>query len=66
MIYAVIIGIVTGAAVGVVVARFYIDTETKDASADAYERGWGDGYSVGINQPKQSRPRAKKINKAVE
>lgn len=66
MIYAVIIGIVTGAAVGVIVARFYIDTETKDVWADAYERGWGDGYSVGINQPKQSRPRAKKISKAVE
>lgn len=66
MIYAVIIGIITGAAVGVIVARFYIDTETKDTTSNAYESGWGDGYAVGINQPKQSRPRAKKISKAVE
>ena len=57
---AALCGAFVGAGIAVVVMQSYRDEAVMDANDEAYENGWSHGYEVGINQPKQSRPRAKK------
>lgn len=62
MIETVIIAGVVGLAAGVLIAKLYIDSVSKERHTDAYEEGWSHGYDIGLKAPRPKR--VKTIRKA--